>query len=283
MGRARSLAVVIALAAYGAACGTSGSDSGPSDVGPDAAASDAGTSDADARADATPPLPSPVQCTDTAALTPFPTDESSASLVRALSPEKYSYGRCELVALIVDAALALHATMPDKLPFGVADLSQADGGLPGTDVGAPRHPAPSHTNGFSVDITYFRLNGKTLDDSPACPSKTREFCEGAHDVDLVPTGRLMAHLGRTKRIVQIIVDPMIEADIGRTLDELATANVEGAAFARSVLVSGIPFHADHFHVSVSRACYDGRDNDGDGKTDLEDPDCVDALDDDEGS
>ena len=56
----------------------------------------------------------------------------------------------------------------------------------------------------------------------------------------------------------------------------------GASHARSVLVSGVPFHADHFHVSVSRACYDGRDNDGDGKMDLEDPDCVDALDDDEG-
>jgi hypothetical protein len=277
MDRARLMAVVVALAA----CGTSASE--PGDVGPDATATDAGATDAGSEGDTSTPLPSRVECTDPAVLTPFPTGDAYAPLVLALSPAKYSYGRCELVALIVDAALDLHATMPEKLPFGVADLSQADGGLPGTDVGVPRHPAPSHTNGFSADITYLRLDGKTLEDSAACPSKTREFCEGDHDVDLVPTARLMAHLGRTKRIVQIIVDPKMEADIGGALDDLATANVDGASHARSVLVSGIPFHADHFHISVSRACYDGRDNDGDGTIDLEDPECVDALDDDEGT
>ena len=145
------------------------------------------------------------------------------------------------------------------------------------------HPAPSHTRGFSVDITYLRLNGKTLEDSPACPSKTRERCEGPHDVDVVPTARVMAHMARTKRVVQIIVDPVMTTDLGRALDDLASGGVDGASHARKVLTSGVPFHADHFHVSVSRACFDGRDNDGDGKTDLDDPDCVDALDDDEGS
>lgn len=271
-----ALGVVAAVA-----CGTS--DEASLAVASDGGAPETGGTDAgDDRAETGAPPP-PIACADPAALQAFPLDDRYAPFVRGLSPPKYQYGRCELVALIVDAALELHRVAPEKLPFGVADLSQANGAIPGTDVGAARHPAPSHTKGFSVDITYLRLNGKTLEDSPACPSKTRELCEGPHDVDVVPTARVMAHMARTKRVVQIIVDPMMNTDVGRALDDLASAGVAGASDARKVLTSGVPFHADHFHVSVSRACFDGRDNDGDGKIDLDDPDCADAIDDDEGS
>ncbi|MBX3189212.1 MAG: hypothetical protein KF819_19470 [Labilithrix sp.] len=234
--------------------------------------------EAEAAAEARAPVRVTCEQPQTLTLLPPPGEEDP---FRSLSPAKYQYGRCELVALLVDAARDVRAQMPDRSPVGVADLSQEDGNIPGTDVGGLRHPAPSHTNGFSADITYFRKGGKTLEDSPACPSKTREFCEGPHDLDLDATALLMSRLARTKRLVQILVDPIMEADVSSALDRLASAGAEGAAEARAVLASGIPFHADHFHVSVSRACYDGIDNDGDGKIDLDDPECDDALDDDE--
>lgn len=234
----------------------------------------------DARAEGGAPVQ--VTCTDPATLTEFPQDVLDARF-RALSPAKYQWGRCELVALIVDAASAIHAEMPDVSPIGVADLSQEDGEIPGTDVGVPRHPAPSHTKGFSADITYFRRNGKTLEDSPACVTKNGDFCDGSHDVDVVPTARLFAYLARSKRLAQIIVDPMMMDDLGAALDALAQDGVDGATTARGLLTTNVPLHTDHFHFSVSRACYDGKDNDGDGKTDLDDPNCADAIDDDEGS
>jgi hypothetical protein len=272
-----ALAFVLAALAVGA-CSASSAASPAQD------AADAGsptTSDAsdvsDASAEANTPIR--VTCDHPDTLTLFPQGEVGP--FRALSPSKYEYGRCELVALIVDAAIELHATTPDLSVVGVDDLSQADGEIPGTDVGEPRHPAPSHTKGFSADLNYFRLNGKTLEDSPACPSKTREFCEGPHDVDVVPTARFFAHLAKSKRLVQIIVDPMMVDDLTHALDALAEQGTEGASIARAVLISGIELHTDHFHISVSRACFDGVDNDGDGKTDLDDPDCADAIDDDE--
>ena len=228
--------------------------------------------------EAGPPLQ--VTCTSPSELVLLPQVDANAPF-RPISPAAYEYGRCELVALIVDAAIDLRAATPAASPIGVGDLSQLDGEIPGTDVGAPRHPAPSHTKGFSADLTYFRLAGKTLEDTPACPSKTREFCEGPHDVDVAPTATLFARLASSKRVVQIIVDPVMVDDLTQALDALITKGTNGAALAKAVLTSGIPFHADHFHISLSRACFDGRDNDGDGKVDLDDPDCADAVDDDE--
>jgi hypothetical protein len=248
----------------------------------DAAAPDASDERADADAAGEASAPIRITCDRPERMTLLPAP-GEAEPWRALSPTKYQHGRCELVALLVDAAHDVRAAMPDASALGIADLSQEDGAIPGTDVGALRHPAPSHTNGFSADVTYFRKDGRTLDDSPACPSKTREFCEGPHDVDLGATAALFAYLARTKRLVQIIVDPIMETDLGQELDRLAGAGTEGASHAREVLTSGVPFHADHFHISVSRACFDRRDNDGDGKLDLDDPGCTDALDDDEGT
>lgn len=277
----RSLVLVAlgALALIGPACSSgSGTNAGPSDAGTLATDADAGafvTDDAGAEAGA----PLHINCEAPSRITPFPQNQDAP--FRALSPAKYQFGRCELVALIVEAANDIRGAVPTASAIGVADLSQEDGQIPGTDVGAPRHPAPSHSNGFSVDLTYFRKDGRTLEDSPACPSKTREFCEGPHDVDVMPTAQLFALLARTERLVQIIIDPMMEADLAGALETLAKTGTPGAAIASKLLTSGIPFHADHFHVSVSRACYDGRDNDGDGKTDLDDPSCTDALDDDE--
>lgn len=93
----------------------------------------------------------------------------------------------------------------------------------------------------------------------------------------------MIALAKSGRLAQIIVDPVMETDVrNETLRQRAAgADTAAADKVSALLVSGIPFHADHFHVSVSRACFDGKDNDGDGRIDLDDPGCADAVDDSE--
>jgi hypothetical protein len=86
------------------------------------------------------------------------------------------------------------------------------------------------------------------------------------------------------RAIHLIVDPKMEPDLRAHIQKrIAGGDEDSAALKRlaTVLVSGIAFHADHFRFVVSRACFDGIDNDGDGRTDLEDPQCVDAIDDSE--
>jgi hypothetical protein len=202
---------------------------------------------------------------------------------RILSPERYQFGRRELVQTLVASAREFHERAPNAGLIGFADLSQGDGEIPGTDVRAPRHPAPSHRAGFSVDIAYVVLD-HMLRDEPACPSSDRQFCEGPHTLDVASTVTLMAPLARSGRAIQVIVDPKMSPDVNAHIQaRLSAGDSDSAGLSRlsEVLTSGVPFHADHFHLSVSRACFDGIDNDGDGLKDLEDPQCVDPLDDDE--
>jgi hypothetical protein len=277
----RFVSGLLGLVLAAVACASSSPSQAPAVVPPDGGAttSDAAVTDAGAEAGL---QAISIACERPDEIVALPAANDTAQY-RSLSPARYQFGRCELVALLLDGARDALAAMPDRGPVGIGDLSEQSGAIPGTDEDKPRHPAPSHTNGFSVDVTYWRMGGRSLEDSPACPSKTREFCDGAHDVDVPATAALFAMFARSGRVVQIIVDPIMESDLGAALDTLVSSGVAGAAGARKVLVSGIPFHADHFHISLSRACFDGEDNDGDGLVDLDDPDCANAVDDDEAS
>lgn len=203
-----------------------------------------------------------------------------AAAYRLVSPPRYQLGRRELVQALVAAAAEVTAAGP----VGLGDLSQADGKIPGTDVSQPRHPAPSHQDGFSADVAYFRTGGDNLGTHPACSTPDYRFCSGPHDLDLSRNVAFMLALCREPRISQILVDPLMKADL---LQQAAQAQSAGLADAeavkklQSVLMSGIPYHTDHFHIAVFRQCNDGLDNDGDGKIDLADSGCSDALDDSE--
>jgi hypothetical protein len=42
-------------------------------------------------------------------------------------------------------------------PLGLIDMSEIDGAIPGTSVGAPGHPAETHTDGKDIDVAYYRV------------------------------------------------------------------------------------------------------------------------------
>lgn len=42
-------------------------------------------------------------------------------------------------------------------PLGLGDVSEADGSIPGTSIGAPGHPPGTHTNGLDLDAGYYQL------------------------------------------------------------------------------------------------------------------------------
>lgn len=270
--------MLVALAAYTVtvACQTPASGFGPprEDAAPPLAI-DAGASlPADGGA------PPSFNCVaDCSTLIPLPEPREGAGY-RSVSPPAYQFGRRELVQTLVAAAWHLRAEMPGLSDMGVADLSQQDGRIPGSDIGALRHPAPSHSAGFSVDLTYFRTGGKTLQDGPACPlNAAQTFCAGPHDLDIPANAHVMRLLAKSRRMVQLIVDPVMEPDLRAELAKYPTDPT--VQFLLERLTSGVELHADHFHVSFSRQCFDGIDNDGDGVVDLDDPGCMDAVDDDE--
>jgi len=42
-------------------------------------------------------------------------------------------------------------------PLGLADMSEADGSIPGTSIGYPGHPPGSHEDGRDIDMAYYQV------------------------------------------------------------------------------------------------------------------------------
>lgn len=214
----------------------------------------------------------------------FPATTSDAHL--PVSPPRYMFGRRELVQTVVAAALAVRHADAETSVVGVGDLSQVDGQIPGTDVGTLRHPAPSHQNGFSVDVAYYAANNDNLGNTPPCPTNDYSFCNGPHTLHLQRNVRFMLALAREPRLSQIIVDPVMEQDLRSELSRQSSepgADQQAVQKLGTILMSGIAYHTDHMHIAVFRECNDGVDNDHDGDVDTADQGCSSATDDSEDS
>jgi hypothetical protein len=74
------------------------------------------------------------------------------------SPPQYSFIRRDLAMLVRFSACKVKQAYPGTMPIGLGDLTQANAQTPGTDVGAPRHPAGTH-QGNDMDIAYFQIGG----------------------------------------------------------------------------------------------------------------------------
>lgn len=73
-----------------------------------------------------------------------------------------SYLRRDLMMLIQYAAARVACETADweyssARPLGLIDMSEIDGAIPGTSVGAPGHPAETHTDGKDIDVAYYRV------------------------------------------------------------------------------------------------------------------------------
>ncbi len=72
------------------------------------------------------------------------------------SEPQYLYGRRDFVMQIKWAMGRVAQTFPGTHPVYISDIGQADGNLPGTDVGVPRHPSDAHIHGHDADIAYYQ-------------------------------------------------------------------------------------------------------------------------------
>jgi len=172
---------------------------------------------------------------------------------RFASPTRYHFGRRELVQATVAIAAQLQREIPGLGPVGISDFSQKDGMVPGTDINGPRHTYPAHAGGYAVDVAYYRRNG---DNSglPACPITDGMFCTGPHDIDLARNAEFFRRISASLHTVQIIVDPVMEADVRTELARQASADPMAISRATRMLQSGPQFqyHADHFHIAFVR-------------------------------
>lgn len=84
-----------------------------------------------------------------------------------------SYARRDLVMLVQYAA----ATVAERASkwsgnggrLGLGDMSEADGAIPGTRIGAAGHPQGTHTDGFDIDTAYYQTGTSDNKLRPVCP------------------------------------------------------------------------------------------------------------------
>ena len=172
---------------------------------------------------------------------------------RTRSPPRYQFGRRELVQTVVAVAAQLRQDIPGLSPVGISDFSQKDGQVPGTDINGPRHTYPAHAGGYAVDVAYYRANGDNSG-APACPISDGMFCTGPHDIDVSRTAAFFRRVTTNLHAIQIIVDPVMEADVRAELVRQTDADAMAVSRASRMLQSGAQFqyHADHFHIAFAR-------------------------------
>ncbi len=176
-----------------------------------------------------------------------------ADAYRTRSPPRYQFGRRELVQAVLTVATQLRETIPGLAPVTIFDLSQKDGKVPGTDKNGARHTYPAHAGGYAADIAYYRANGDNSG-QPACPITDGMFCTGPHDIDVARTAQFLRRITTNFHTIQIIVDPVMDADVRAELVRQTDADPMAVSRATRMLQSGEQFqyHADHFHVAFAR-------------------------------
>ena len=115
--------------------------------------------------------------------------------------------------------------------IGLGDMSECDGSIPGTSVGAPAHPVGSHTDGLDIDIAYFQTGTPDNRLRPVCASVVdgvdQRRCIDAPDLLDAPRSALfIAALAASGEVRVIGVDgeigPLLEAALESLCDEGVT-------------------------------------------------------------
>lgn len=98
--------------------------------------------------------------------------------VNGEGPEQYrSWLRRDAVVAVQYAAavvdcIAAEWDTGNGAPIGLVDMSERDGSIPGTAVGAPGHPVGTHTDGHDIDVAYYQDG--TGDNAPRAVCEHRE-------------------------------------------------------------------------------------------------------------
>ena len=148
-------------------------------------------------------------------------------------------------------------------PIGLADMSEADGAIPGTSVGSPDHPSLTHTDGFDIDIAYFQTGTSDNLARPICEHKLMsvdvEHCTATpHVLDPYRTALLIGSLQEHPQLRVIGCDGRAAGLLGLAMAQLcddgwlpeASCDKQKLAFEKEDTGFGW-FRNHHHHLHVS--------------------------------
>lgn len=189
-----------------------------------------------------------------------------------LTSQWRSYARKDVVMLVKWAtAFVACKTAGWKVgngkPLGLGDMSEADGSIPGTALGDPGHPEGSHTDGYDMDIGYFRLAGSNNYLQPICKHEV-DGVEQYHcvappfDLDLWRHALFIGALMTSSRVAAVGVDGQVGQPILATMPLLcqtgwlpqAACDAAVDLLAYEVVDGGygwFQFHHHHCHLSTT--------------------------------
>jgi hypothetical protein len=180
-----------------------------------------------------------------------------------------SYIRRDLMMAIQYAAARV-ACMTSEWKYGnggpvtLLDMSERDGAIPGTELGAPGHPLGSHTGGRDIDIAYYQVDTPDNHVRPVCPCEENgesvQHCVGEPTLlDAWRTALFIGILFEQPGIRIVGVDgrigPIIQAHLDRLEEEgiLSAETLDHVRLAFETEDGGMGwyhYHHHHFHVSV---------------------------------
>ena len=112
-------------------------------------------------------------------------------------------------------------------PLGLGDMSEADGSIPGTSVGAPGHPPGQHEDGLDIDTAYYQTD--TPDNHLRSICNTTDFgtnqyhcVDPPHLLDVERTALFLGYLAGHPRLRQVVVDGQAGLVIEPAVDDLCT-------------------------------------------------------------
>ena len=206
-------------------------------------------------------------CTELAAFEPrtSPAYEDYPANGELRGLEYRSYLRGPLVHIVQAAAervrvLADGWSSGHGGPVGLGDMSECDGSIPGTSIGAPAHPVGTHTGGLDIDIAYFQTGTSDNRLRPVCGSALdgvdQDHCtEPPELLDVPRTALFIDALARSGAVRVIGVDgrigPLLEAGLQALCDARITdcADVPLAYETSDTGLGWFTSHHHHMHVS----------------------------------
>ncbi|MEX2229710.1 MAG: hypothetical protein WEB13_08750 [Dehalococcoidia bacterium] len=217
-----------------------------------------------------PPPPPPPGCGDLIAFSPRTTlSYDDYPISGETAEDQYrSYLRPEFVAAIQTAANLVQSRLIDSpsghgAPIGLGDMSECDGSIPGTSVGAPAHPVGTHTGGLDIDVAYYQTGTPDNHLRPVCESQVsrveQNHCVAPPDrLDAVRTAVFLEALAFAAPVRVIGVDgqigPVLEATLARLCAEGLTrcTSVPLAYETTDQGMGWFYFHHHHMHISFHR-------------------------------
>lgn len=136
----------------------------------------------------------------------------------------------------------------NSAPVGLGDMSESDGSIPGTSIGAPGHPAGTHEYGLDIDLSYYQLSSSPDNFFRTVCSSDGYSCVSEPDIlDSQRTAFFMASIAEHPNLRAIVVDPLIEPVLISTLDSFLN---DGTLSAEIINTTKSKIITDNFYYQM---------------------------------